>query len=67
MISFSEFNLNNQICSSLPASGDLTDSRSKSPLGSGQFEQEWIWYQEVLQSTNVTNKTAWLDIRGNHG
>ena len=49
------------------ASGDLTDSRSKDPLGSGQYEQEWIWYHEVLTSTNVTQKTVWLDIRGNHG
>jgi len=48
------------------ASGDLTDSRSKSPLGSGQFEQEWIWYHDVLESTNVTKKTVWLDLRGNH-
>lgn len=44
----------------------MTDSRSKDPLGSGQYEQEWIWYSEVLKSTNVTNRTVWLDLRGNH-
>lgn len=48
------------------ASGDLTDSRSRDPLGSGQFEQEWIWYSEILNSTKVNEKTVWLDIRGNH-
>lgn len=49
------------------ASGDLTDSRTLSPLGSDQIEQEWIWYHQVLNSTRIRDKTIWLDIRGNHG
>ncbi|RWS29515.1 hypothetical protein B4U80_11084, partial [Leptotrombidium deliense] len=48
------------------ATGDLTDSRTKDPLGSTQYEEEWISYADVLKTSGVTNKTVWLDIRGNH-
>jgi hypothetical protein len=46
-------------------SGDLTDAKD-SILGSSQYEEEWRAYQSTLTETGVTNKTAWLDIRGNH-
>ncbi|XP_074600919.1 transmembrane protein 62-like isoform X2 [Brevipalpus obovatus] len=48
------------------ASGDLTDSRTKEPLGCDQFKEEWSWYWEALNSSGVLHKTTWLDIRGNH-
>ncbi|XP_059613492.1 transmembrane protein 62-like [Phlebotomus argentipes] len=47
-------------------SGDLTDARSLNHLGSEQFEGEWKIYKKLLQEHNVTSKTAWLDLRGNH-
>lgn len=49
------------------ASGDLTDSRTKEPFGCDQFEEEWTWYWEALNSSGVLHKTTWLDVRGNHG
>ena len=48
------------------ATGDLTDARSRGPLGSLQNEAEWKMYQEVIRESNVTKKVPWLDIRGNH-
>ncbi|RWS02814.1 transmembrane protein 62-like isoform X2 [Dinothrombium tinctorium] len=48
------------------ASGDLTDAIMRSYFASDQIEKEWIWYREVLNFSGVTNKTLWLDIRGNH-
>ncbi|CAH0385963.1 unnamed protein product [Bemisia tabaci] len=48
------------------ASGDLTDAKSSDNMGSGQYEQEWIIYRDILKETNVTKNTVWLDIRGNH-
>ena len=46
--------------------GDLTDARTKGIMGGEQYEQEWIWYQEIVNRTGVTDKTLWLDLRGNH-
>ncbi|PSN33115.1 hypothetical protein C0J52_15540 [Blattella germanica] len=48
------------------ASGDLTDAKSEDNMGSRQYVREWELYKEVLQSCKVTEKTIWLDIRGNH-
>ncbi|CAF3329402.1 unnamed protein product [Rotaria sp. Silwood2] len=45
--------------------GDLTHNRHPEYV-SRQFEQEWIIYQRILNRTNVTQYTAWLDMRGNH-
>lgn len=49
------------------ASGDLTDAKDRDLLGSRQYEDEWKIYNEILNQTNVRNKTLWMDIRGNHG
>lgn len=36
-------------------------------MGSNQILQEWKYYRHILENTNVTEKTLWLDVRGNHG
>ncbi|CAF4268771.1 unnamed protein product [Rotaria socialis] len=46
-------------------SGDLTHNRDPG-FSSNQYEQEWIMYRNILNRTNVTQHTAWLDMRGNH-
>ncbi|XP_014219134.1 transmembrane protein 62 [Copidosoma floridanum] len=48
------------------ASGDLTDARTSDRIGSRQFLAEWEHYKKVLEDTRVTEKTTWLDVRGNH-
>lgn len=49
------------------ASGDLTDAKHKNNMGSSQYEEEWIVYNDVLRKCDIKNKTIWFDIRGNHG
>ncbi|CAF3466928.1 unnamed protein product [Rotaria sp. Silwood1] len=46
-------------------SGDLAHNRDRF-FASDQYEQEWIIYRDILNRTNVTQYTAWLDMRGNH-
>ena len=36
-------------------------------MGSRQFLEEWQLYKKVLDDSKVTQKTTWLDVRGNHG
>ncbi|XP_017875580.1 transmembrane protein 62-like [Ceratina calcarata] len=48
------------------ASGDLTDAKSKDKMGSKQILEEWQYYKSVLDDTEVSKKTLWLDVRGNH-
>lgn len=53
--------------------GDLVNSVSSSTsgrerlLGTEQYEQEWQIYRNLLERTNVTKYTKWLDLKGNHG
>lgn len=47
--------------------GDLTDAKSEDNMGSRQFVREWEYYRSVLSEGKITEKTIWLDIRGNHG
>ncbi|XP_060803616.1 transmembrane protein 62-like isoform X2 [Amyelois transitella] len=49
------------------ASGDLTDAKAKDNLGSSQVKMEWVYYQNIIKESGVTDHTLWLDIRGNHG
>ncbi len=32
-----------------------------------QYEKEWKIYRDILNRTNVTKYTKWLDMKGNHG
>ncbi|CAL7945271.1 unnamed protein product [Xylocopa violacea] len=48
------------------ASGDLTDAKAKDKMGSKQILEEWQYYKRVLDDTEVSKKTLWLDVRGNH-
>lgn len=47
--------------------GDITDGRkANTSFGTGPQLQEWLSYNDAVVKSNAPNKTAWLDIRGNH-
>ncbi|OTF82076.1 adenylyltransferase and sulfurtransferase MOCS3-like protein [Euroglyphus maynei] len=52
----------------LVLTGDITDARTKFPLGSEQYREEWIMYQDIREQCLKANPhLKWLDIKGNHG
>lgn len=52
----------------LVLTGDITDSRTKDPMGSGAYTQEWQDYRRLHGTCMKHNpQLVWLDIRGNHG
>lgn len=48
------------------ASGDLTDAKDSDGVDSFQQKEEWDAYKTMLEDYSVSNKTVYLDIRGNH-
>ncbi|CAB0020984.1 unnamed protein product, partial [Nesidiocoris tenuis] len=48
------------------ASGDLTDAKTDTHMGSKQYHEEWSMYSDVLEKSGVKKLVPWLDIRGNH-
>lgn len=48
------------------ASGDLTDAKDSDGVDSFQQKEEWDTYKNLLEDYAVSNKTVYLDIRGNH-
>ncbi|XP_014673085.1 PREDICTED: transmembrane protein 62-like isoform X2 [Priapulus caudatus] len=46
--------------------GDIVDAKGQLNIGSQQYVEEWKMYGNILNSSNVLQKTKVLDIRGNH-
>nr|XP_006817579.1 PREDICTED: transmembrane protein 62-like [Saccoglossus kowalevskii] len=46
--------------------GDLTDAKTADNMGSMQYITEWQTYYNILKRTNVSEKTTWIDLKGNH-
>lgn len=36
-------------------------------MGSKQILEEWQYYKRILDDTEISKRTLWLDVRGNHG
>ena len=49
--------------------GDLTDAKDESFLGSSQYLNEWLEYNQTVEycMARYGSSLKWLDVRGNHG
>ncbi|CAG5132050.1 unnamed protein product [Candidula unifasciata] len=47
-------------------SGDLTDAKTPSGIGSRQIRDEWIIYENSVKKCHAYSNAKWLDLRGNH-
>lgn len=47
------------------ATGDLTNAKNKVSFISGQIQEEWETYSDILTSRNI-KPSFWFDIPGNH-
>ncbi|KAL5103511.1 Transmembrane protein 62 [Taenia crassiceps] len=50
----------------LVRSGDITDAKLPNMRGSRQFEVEWAAYERTVRKFCASQRTMWLDLRGNH-
>lgn len=46
--------------------GDLTDAKDITKIGSFQYEEEWVTYSSLIKKCREMYPAKWLDIRGNH-
>lgn len=60
------FSYNKKLGDLVNSAGNFRDEHDRI-LTTAQYEQEWKIYRDILERTNVTKYTKWLDLKGNHG